>query len=178
MGSGLGDCEGVGEKSAACNKGACAAWGDWVDGDCSATCGAGTVKSTRECSGLGDCEGVGEKSAACNEGDCPAAPAPAATCEERPADAKWESMGCFQDGTANQAPSFTMKVAVRGPMNIQKCRNSCSSKRKTHVYFALRDGNKCFCGDCNWKPKYGKLANDACGTKCPGSKFKCGGNNK
>ena len=47
-----------------------ATWGDWVDGECTATCGEGTVTSTRQCSGLGDCDGDAEKSEICNEGAC------------------------------------------------------------------------------------------------------------
>tara|TARA_B100000586_G_C19733511_1_gene270780 strand:- start:282 stop:485 length:204 start_codon:yes stop_codon:yes gene_type:complete len=47
-----------------------ATWSEWVAGDCSASCGTGTVTSTRTCSGLGDCDGEADKSEACNKGAC------------------------------------------------------------------------------------------------------------
>jgi len=47
-----------------------ASWGDWVVGECTATCGEGTVTSTRQCSGAGDCEGENEKTETCNKGAC------------------------------------------------------------------------------------------------------------
>ena len=45
-------------------------WSEWVDGECSASCGEGTVKSTRTCSVPGNCDGPGEKFEACNKGAC------------------------------------------------------------------------------------------------------------
>jgi len=49
-----------------------AVWSDWVVGECSASCGGGTVKSTRKCEpGLGDCQGDAEKTEDCNVDACP-----------------------------------------------------------------------------------------------------------
>merc|ERR1712072_1576983 len=45
-------------------------WGEWKDGECSTTCGAGTIKSIRECPRLGECDGEAEKSTDCNKGNC------------------------------------------------------------------------------------------------------------
>jgi hypothetical protein len=63
-------------------------------------------------------------------------------------------------------------------MTVQKCKAKCIATSKKHYYYALRDGNKCFCGDCNWEPKYGDDLGDKCNKQCTGSKFKCGGIDK
>merc|ERR1719209_893042 len=53
-----------------CKKDACATFGEWVAGECSVTCGVGSIKSTRTCSGLGECEGDSEKTETCEKDAC------------------------------------------------------------------------------------------------------------
>ena len=47
-------------------------WTSWTDvGDCSVTCGSGTVEQMRECEGLGDCEGDDAREIPCELDPCP-----------------------------------------------------------------------------------------------------------
>ena len=50
-------------------------WGNWVDAECSVTCGGGSKTETRTCmnGNAGDvgCEGSENQILSCNEQDCP-----------------------------------------------------------------------------------------------------------
>ena len=79
-GEGGADCEGESEETDSCNEDPCPVdgmWSEWEDGECSATCGGGTMIRTRSCdnpapeNGGADCEGNDEETAVCNEEPCP-----------------------------------------------------------------------------------------------------------
>ena len=87
------DCEGDDEETAVCNEDPCPVdgkWSEWENGECSATCGGGTMTITRYCNnpapeyGGKDCEGEAEELALCNEDPCPEIQPPAVVFPEKP----------------------------------------------------------------------------------------------
>ena len=45
-------------------------WSDWVEGECSVTCGTGTRTDTRTCT-QGNCDGDASRTQSCEKPECP-----------------------------------------------------------------------------------------------------------
>lgn len=66
-------CSGTLTESKSCDAGACPVWSSWFNGQCSVSCGNGTMDRIRHCSSGHDedCPGTAFENVHCNSGPCP-----------------------------------------------------------------------------------------------------------
>merc|ERR1711990_1346521 len=130
-------CQNGGECTDGDRTYSCKCADGFTGGDCSEAVEVNECDSN-PCQNGGECtDGDGTYTCDCADGftggDCSEeVPEPKEECEDRPADAKWKPIGCFQDGT-EKGPSFDIKVTVpggAGKMSLQKCKAKCMQNKK------------------------------------------------